>query len=348
MLNIYVILGGCIMVKLKRLKNLSITVAVLLVAFFYNAQAMSNGSETSPETSPQLLKSVEDETSFKDFTVEGEGVLTHYNGYAKKIVIPKEVKRIAYGVFMDKTEIENVVFPENLTYIDEYAFYGCNGVKSFVLPDSVETVERLAFGNCDKTEVLYLSKNLKKFDDFAAWGCDTLTHINVSKDNEYFTGIGGILYNKELTDLLICPNGKDGTVTIPDSIKNIHEYAFFDCVNVDKIVFGKNVINIEEAAFYGCTDLKEVELNASLESIGSCAFAECGSLTEFVVEKNVKFIGSSAFTKCSSLEKVKFLSKDVEIGHKIFFKNSIVKIYGLAGSTAEIYAKKHGNIFEVI
>ncbi len=336
------------MLNLNRLKSLGITGAVLMVAFSYNAHAVSDSSEISPDTKFQSSESVKDETSYEDFTIDDQGVLINYRGFAKKVIIPGDVKKIAYGVFKDRTEIEDVIFFENLTCIDEGAFYGCSKIKGLILPESLETAERLAFGDCRSLETLYIGKNLKKFDTFAAWGCESLSSINVSKDNAAFAEVDGVLYNKDLTNLLICPNGKDGTVTIPDSVETISEYAFFDCINVDKVVFGKNVVTVGEAAFYGCKDLKEVECNENVESIGSCAFAECSLLKEFVVDENVKFIGSSAFTKCSSLEKVKFLSKDVEIGHKIFFKNNTVKIYGLKDSTAEAYAKKHGNVFEVI
>lgn len=336
------------MFELKRLKNLGVTVALLLVAFLYNAQAVPNGSGTSHEVASQSSDYIKDETSAENFVIDHHGVLTSYDGYARKIIIPEGVKEIAYGVFMEKQEIEDVVFPEGLTYIDEYAFYGCVGIKNFALPESLESIGRLAFGDCRGIMTLYIGKNMKKLDEFAAWGCESLTDIYVSEENPYFSENGGVLYNKDLTELLICPNGKDGTVTIPESVKSIREYAFFDCIEVDKIIFGSSVKSIGEAAFYGCKDLKEVQLNENLESIGSCAFAECVSLKEFVVEKNVKFIGSSAFTKCISLEKVKFLSKNVEIGHKIFFKSKAVKILGFAGSTAEDYAKNQGSVFEAI
>lgn len=53
-----------------------------------------------------------------------------------------------------------------------------------------------------------------------------LTAINVDKDNPYYTSIDGVLYNKDLSILEVCPAGKTGEVDIAEGTELIQTNAF--------------------------------------------------------------------------------------------------------------------------
>lgn len=47
-------------------------------------------------------------------------------------------------------------------------------------------------------------------------------------------------------------------VRLPDSLEEIQSHAFMDCMNLQKIVFGKNIKIIEQASFANCHSISEI------------------------------------------------------------------------------------------
>ena len=53
-----------------------------------------------------------------------------------------------------------------------------------------------------------------------------------------------------------CP--KLETVTLPDSLKHLDDYAFGDCFALREVRFGKGLLDVGQAAFGGCSNLQHV------------------------------------------------------------------------------------------
>jgi hypothetical protein len=53
-----------------------------------------------------------------------------------------------------------------------------------------------------------------------------LTSINVDAGNSNYISEDGVLFNKDKTMLIVCPRGKTGSYTIPNSITSIDEGFF--------------------------------------------------------------------------------------------------------------------------
>jgi hypothetical protein len=90
------------------------------------------------------------------------------------------------------------------------------------------------------------------------------------------------------------------SVTIPDSVTNIGEEAFEDCISLTSVTIGTNVTFIGDAAFAD-TALTSVTIPDSLTSIGGGVFEDCTSLTNVTIPSSVASIGDEAFFLCRSL-----------------------------------------------
>ena len=66
------------------------------------------------------------------------------------------------------------------------------------------------------------------------------------------------------------------TVVLPDELKIIGAYSFFDCRKLSKINIPDGLEKIGEYAFYKCRFLKSVELPATVSEIGMNAFEKSG------------------------------------------------------------------------
>ena len=280
------------------------------------------------------------------FQIDKTGALTGYEGDAKNVVIPGNVKSISFGAFMEHGEIESVTLPEGLLTIDECAFYGCDKLVELKLPNSLVHIGRLAFGNCMSLQKIHIGDNLSDIMELFVCGCANLSEIEVSENNEHFTAEANILYDKSQKSLIMCPQKTSGKVCIPESVVTIKEHAFLECGNIEEIMIGKNVKYIDEAAFYGCKNLRKIHANEELRKIRSYAFAQCDSLKKITLGENVNYVGNGAFFECDELRRLVCLSKNIEFGEDVFDDGLDLTIYAPSGSNIEEYALKNRYNFE--
>ena len=91
--------------------------------------------------------------------------------------------------------------------------------------------------------------------------CPRLESFTVSKDNEYYASTDGVLYDISGLYLYIYPGGKsDESYSVPDSVKTIGMYAFYDNEYLRTLTAGRSVTAIYRQAFCGLTNLSEITL----------------------------------------------------------------------------------------
>lgn len=68
------------------------------------------------------------------------------------------------------------------------------------------------------------------------------------------------------------------TVTFPDSLLVVHDYAFSSCKSLTgKLILPESIVSIGASAFANCSFIGELHLPNSLENIGDYAFSNAGS-----------------------------------------------------------------------
>lgn len=100
-------------------------------------------------------------------------------------------------------------------------------------------------------------------------------------------------------------NGSDTVVTVPSQIDGktvsaIGEEAFIGTAVVS-VTIPEGVRTIGNYAFDQCRQLTSIQFPSSLESIGNLAFNLCLSLTEITLPENLQTLGMYLFTACDKL-----------------------------------------------
>lgn len=96
------------------------------------------------------------------------------------------------------------------------------------------------------------------------------------------------------------------SVTIPNSVTDIGDYAFSDCWGLTTVNMGSGVISIGTEAFYNCINLTSIALGDNVDIIYPKAFYECQNLASLSLGKGLQGIGWSAFEGCTSLTELTF------------------------------------------
>lgn len=231
------------------------------------------------------------------------------NNTVTPVTIPNSVIAINDGAFRSSKMLESVIIPDSIISIGPQVFCDCTSLTNVTIPSSVISIDVSAF-----------------------FGCSSLTAINVNYENENYTSVDGILFNKDKTVLLRYPHAKAGSeyivpdyvnsigsnafqdcgtqlnsIVIPDTAAGtIGEYAFDGCLGLESVTIGNSITLIDTRAFWECTNLKSVIIGNSVTSIGTDAFEDCTNLETVVLGNSVETIGDRAFYNCQKLQSINF------------------------------------------
>ena len=273
------------------------------------------------------------------------GTFAFYSCNSLETVKLSGVKTIGQNAFYTCRKLTSIELSENLTTIESDAFQSCVALKNIDIPNKVTKLNGNTFGNCISLKNVSIGSGCTSISSSAFLNSNAIEKITVAEDNKNYTVVDGVLYNKDMTTLVLYPKNRSGEFTVPDTVTTIAVYAFDESPNLTKVIIGKNVKTIGTSAFGECKSLKTVifkdsdtvqktigdyafnncpvlttvDFGNAVKSIGNYAFISCQSLNKLDFSKNsVKTIGDYAFTVCKSLESIEFPDSLESIGYGAF------------------------------
>ena len=200
---------------------------------------------------------------------------------------------------------KSFVFEDNILYTaqKDRIVKCCTGLKGvFTVPDTVTVIDGTAFSNCTELTVLNIHAAVKEVGNLFD-GCSSLEAINVSKSNENYSSINGILFDKNANSLMRFPQKHpDKNYTLPASTVHVGFRAFSGCTGLESVDFPDTMEYISTEAFEGCVKLDNVVLPQSVYAIDSKAFANCSSLKNITVPDNINYFGYNVMKGTAWLE----------------------------------------------
>ncbi len=236
------------------------------------------------------------------------------------LVIPDGVTRIGNFAFDYCTELTSVTIPDGVANIGTCAFRGCANLTNVIIPPSVATIGSNAFIWCKNMEAVHIS-------DLAAW-CTISFYWTA---NPLYYGAHLYLNDEEVTNLII-PNGVTSigngvffgfryltNVTIPEGVTSIGEHAFDGCSGLTSISLPLSLSSMGIYAFRGCSSLTHVNIPKGITCISGSTFSECSRLTTVTIPASVNSIDNAAFWGCWDLESViSWIEEPFEIMDNVF------------------------------
>ena len=295
-----------------------------------------------------------------------------------------KVNDIYYRIFATETGIEAEVTYNNdnyNSYSGEVVIPGniTHGEKSY----KVTSIAYNAFKDCINLTSVIIGENINKFSNDIFSDCTALKEIIVSDNNPQYLSVDGILFNKDKTELIIFPNAKSGTYTIPNSVTSIRNRAFYGCTKLTSITIPEGITSIYQEAFYGCVGLTSINIPNSITILSDQVFRGCTNLKKFVVSNDnprysaidgvlynknktkllsypnaksstytvpdgITSIGDYAFSDCIGLTSITIPNSVIEIGNSILSGCRNLQKLSLPFIGSSIKLQEHlGYLFEL-
>ena len=214
--------------------------------------------------------------------------------------------------------------PNGVEMIGIKAFNHADNLVEIIFSNDVTTLKYKSVSLCEKLQTITMGDGLTTIDDWSRWngfihdecynfktliiGANlpldyVLAIINESKyrgysvdasKNKYVTVSGNVLFSKDMSTLYTVMAPISGTYTVPSTVTNIGQGAFYGCENLLSVIIGStsydpnsfsrtraggtNVVTIGDMAFAGLQHLQELVIGANVTTIGGGAFRELREL----------------------------------------------------------------------
>lgn len=265
----------------------------------------------------KFIPITEEEANFLFKACDGGYEVIGYTGDNPIVTIPSTYKDqpvLAIGrdynnedSFAYNENIEEIIIPNSVTRISDYAFSDCTNLKKLTLPDSITDVDDNAFNNCENlTDVTLPAEQVYNIPT------ENLTTVVINGG----TILGGLDDCKKLISVTIADSvttirklAFDGcesltTIRLPSGITEIPASTFSDCINLKSITIPESVTKIGDGAFFGCINLNNLTIPDNIKEIEEYAFYNCKKFTSITIPNEVSEIGYNAFGGCDNITSV--------------------------------------------
>ena len=238
-----------------------------------------------------------------------------YTGKDKVVNIPEEIEGKKVGVighiaFLSNS-IEIVNIPNTVTVLSYECFFRCGNLREINIPESVSEI-----GGVPVTE------------------CPSVEKINVSEKNNYYRSVDGVLFSKDMSQLIYYPSNKAGdSYKVPDEVKEFSPCAdngaFNYNQNLKSVTLNANINlsswNFPRSSFAYASKLEAIYVDSKNPYLTSdngilyskdktilVSYPANRSQTRYVMPDNVRRMSENAFYGAKNLKEIQ-LSKKLEI-----------------------------------
>lgn len=183
----------------------------------------------------------------------------------RDITFSNNLQRIGYNSFWGCYSLEDLVIPDTVTLIGNSAFGYCTALSNLKLGSGLRSIGGGAFICCISLTDVTIPASVTSIGSGAFASCSSLQGIQVAAGNKNYTSVDGVLFTKNMDQLVCFPGGMGGDYVIPDGVAIIGEYVFGHNSGLTSVTIPASVTRVGDYAFTNCLNLKDVYYQGTAE-----------------------------------------------------------------------------------
>lgn len=215
------------------------------------------------------------------------------------LVFPEGLLNIGQYAFYDGGFTGELVVPGMTESVGQYAFYNCNDISSITLGSG--EIGQYAFNSCDEITSLIIGEGVTSVGGKAFWDCPQLQTVN-------FNAINCTTMNTDGAYSVFNEGSSNGgetpitTLTIGNNVTNIPNYAFYNSPNAtNTLPLPNGLLNIGTYAFYNCSGMTgALTIPNTVTNVGQYAFYHCSGFDgSLALSNSLSTINPYTFCGCT-------------------------------------------------
>lgn len=274
---------------------------------------------------------------------------TNYSQYGSSV----NIDNIIPGGCFSHTNLISIYLPFNTKKIEAQAFFFSEKLENISIPDDCRSIGWESFSACGLISV-NIPRNVSFIDKLAFNRCYKLVSINVDSENRWYASIDGMLCDKKQETLIYYPAAGKKIINIPNTVKEINEYAFPTSIYQEKLNIPSETVTIPYGIFkflsglsfidvdvnsacftsidgvlydksvselIACPRLKdEITIPDGIQTISPFAFYSCQNLRVINMPNSITMLGEAGFWGCNSLTDINFSDNITFIDDNAFWE----------------------------
>lgn len=213
----------------------------------------------------------------------------------KNVSISDKITRVGNDAFNNTAILKSMLYSNGVKYLDGWAVDLKYSVENIVIKEGTKGLEDGFFNFDSVIKTISLPASLQYVGEQSFLSSENIVSVTVADNNNYYSSLDGILYNKEKTELIYYPKGKtDESFTAPKTVKVIYDCAFYQS-SVKNVVLPEGLEKIGNSAFWSNKALESINFPSTLLDVGDNAFEYCSVLDGIALPDGITHIGVSAF-----------------------------------------------------
>ena len=263
------------------------------------------------------------------------------------LTLPKSLRKIQVGALAG-VQARHIIFPDGLTSVDSRSlFEGCSRLEEVSLPALITEFGSFMFYGCKNLTKIETQANITKYGNYCFAKANPAFLVldpSATYGDYVFEGMDGesLTIPDNFTDI---PCGMFANWTNLKTInfggvEKIGKKAFQGCTALSELnTLPQSLKYIDEYAFYECTALKNLVLPESVTYVGEGAFLLCDWIETVEIRCSHVRFGERVFGE--------FYSSGYNSAIRVTIANTVVSAPGKLGYYYD-YEKKLGRVHEIV
>lgn len=199
--------------------------------------------------------------------------------HLEAVVLPSTIQKIGDFAFEHCSQLRSVVFPSTKPTLGQGTFFMCTSLQEISLGSDWTQVDFSMFRWSDSLRVVTIPSKMTRIQGLKT--LRSLASVSVDSNNASYSALDGVLYDKQMSRLLCVPRAFEGSLVVPEGVKEVMWGSAIDCPAITEVDFPSSLTVISFRELSRMSGLKSITMRS--DSLISTATLGGSETTLFMV-----------------------------------------------------------------